>query len=84
MWNTKPTLSNGQNLRGRTVRARQLADGHFEFLEPVQLVESEFEVTIVEKPVLEKKRTGTSALPPAWNMGVLDPLHREDIYEDNI
>lgn len=84
MWNTKPKFPNGKDLPSRTVRARQLADGHFEFLEPVQLIESEFEVTIMDKPVAAKRQPGTSVLPPAWNMGAVGLLRREDIYEDRI
>lgn len=65
----------------RTVRARRLADGHFEFLEPVRLPAPEFDVVINEPPE-ETPRRPAARLSAPWGMGETGVVTRADLYDD--
>lgn len=65
----------------RTVRVRRLDDGHFEFLEPVQIAQREFDVIVHdERPVT----TPAHVTFAVWNLSVRGVPSRTEIYEDII
>ena len=69
----------------RTVRVRRLQDGHFEFLEPVRITASEFEVIVNEPaPEAPTRPPHKSRLPASWDMGFKGSFRRDAIYDDLI
>jgi hypothetical protein len=80
MWQIK--LGNPTSENVRTVRARQHADGHFEFLQAVHIQEKEFDVVVVEPASTDKLTTRQVKLSPAWNMGSVGVVAREHLYDE--
>jgi hypothetical protein len=81
MWLTNHQRERIDVMPQRTVRARQLPDGHFEFLEPVRIATPEFEV-IVNEPEAAPTAGQGYALPVRHLGEPLLPITRDVIYDD--